>query len=364
MTTPNLGDWQTRTVITVPIDDTAVFEEVDGRMMATVRILKAGMSKNRRTYPPHVVKEAVDKHLFDGIRMFINHDRKRPDPNDRSLSEMVSAIESTSYDDVNQAMDGRVEFFDRAFYDKVRAAKDYLGVSINALVKGTRRLQGGQVYEDVSGWTKPRSVDWVTFPAAGGAILAFEDEDEPPMLDWTTITAEELKKNNQAVFESIQAEAREAALAEAKKNQKGPEDDDEDSAIISQESIQQMIADGIANELKNREAQEKVRLAKQRTASEQIRDAFEKSGLPTRTRARVMASFEGVEEFDSDAVAEAIKEAKEELNSAGAGPIIRGMGPSGAGDSTPQAAVFSVHESVASSFGLSRKSADPKEGTK
>lgn len=364
MTQPNLQDWQTRTVITVPLDDSAVFEEVDGKMMATVRILKAGMSKNRRTYPPHVVKEAVDNKLFDGIRMFIDHDKKRPNPNERPFLDMVSAVESTSYDEPSQSMIGRVQFFDRAFYERVQAAKDFMGVSINALVKGTRRVTNGQVYEDVSGWTQPRSVDWVVFPAAGGAILAFEDEDEPNMIDWTKVTAEELKKNNSVVFESIAAEAK-AEAAKELKTDPDPKDDGE-KVILTQESIASMIAEGVLAVIEDRDKKAAERAAKQQSASAKVREAFEHSGLPTKTRTRVMAGFEGVEEFDSEAVAEAIKGAKEELQAAGAGPIIHGMGPSGAGGSEKAEASFSVHESVMSSFGIVRdkNKEAAKEGTK
>lgn len=342
------------------VAEDAVFEEVDGRMMATVRILKAGVSKNRRNYPAHVVKEAVDKHLFDGIRMFVNHNKKSPSPLDRSLSEMVSAVESTSWDEKAQAMDGRVEFFDRNFFDYAQRAKNYMGVSINALVRGTRKMVGGQVQEDVSGWHLPRSVDWVTFPAAGGAILAFEDEEE--MIDWTKITAEQIKENAATVYEAIQAEA--------KATDDDPPTDDkkkvtEPPKMVTQEEVSDIVK--AALEAHDKEVK-KVR-EMQEVAAESVRAAFATAGLPEKTRARLVASYEGITEFDEKAVAAAILTAKEELAAAGVGPRITGMGPStgDAGDGT-SSPVFSAHESVSEAFGITKKSGtkgdDPKEGTK
>lgn len=321
------------------------FEETDdGRMYARLRLLRSGTSKNRRTYPPHVVKEAVDKKLFDGVLMFTKHDKKRPEAEDRGFHEMVSAIESTSWDEDQKAMNGRVEFFDRPFYDKAQRAKDYIGVSINALVRGTRRIVGGQVFEDVEGWQRPRSVDWVFNPAAGGAILAFEDEDEEVAIDWSKITPEELKKNAPEVYEAIEAEKTGDPEEDPKEPVKSKKTETGDEkAMVAREDVEEMVKQAIKAD---REAEEAKR-TKRETAAASVRAAFEKSGLHPKVRARVMAGFEGVEEYDEKAVTEAIEAAKEELKAVGAGPHISGMGPSGGGsDGDKGEKVFSVHESV------------------
>lgn len=335
-------DFQVRTSIKFQLDDTAVFEEVDGRMMASIRVLRAGKSKNRRNYSPAIVKEAVDNHVFDRARMFRDHDRKRANPQERSINEMVSIIESTSYDDVSHSMNGRVEFFDRPFYEYAQRAKDYIGVSINALVKGTRQLVAGEVHEEITGWGPARSVDWVMFPAAGGSILAFEDEDVVTMPDWTQITAEDLKTNAPEVYESILASAEPPPKVDPPKKEPTPE---------QKPDIAKLVAEAIDEE--RTKANEKA--ARQKTAGDAVREAFKNSGLPTRTQTRVMASFEGVEEYDEKAVAEAIKSAKEELQEVGAGPRISGMGPSTGGGSTVASQEFSVHESVRSAFGIKKE---------
>lgn len=353
MRTPTHEQFRAREVVDL---EGAVFEEVDGRMMATVRILKSGTSKNRRTYPPKLVKEAVEKGIFNNIQMFMNHDRQKPEPQSRPLGEMVSAVESTSWDEATQSMNGRVEFFDRNFYDYAQRARNYMGVSINALVRGNRRTVKGETYEDVTEWVHPRSVDWVTAPAAGGAILAFEDEDDAEMIDWSKITVEDLKKNAASVYEAITAEAK--ATAEPPKN----DPPEEPAKPVSAAEIAKLVQEGIeANQKAESDKKSRIDLA-----AKQVRDAFTKSGLPEKTRARLMAGFEGVEAYDEKAVTTAITEAQEELKAAGArGPQITGMGPTGsASGSAETPAVFSIHESVKSTFGFTKKSDAPKEGTK
>lgn len=355
----DMTDFQVRTRIThnAVIDS---FEETDdGRMFANIRIIKSGTSKNRRTYPPSVVQEAVNKKFWDGTLMFLKHDRKRPEAGDREFGEMVSAIESTSWDAKEQAANGRVEFFDRPFFEKAQRAKDYIGVSINSLVRGTRRVVGGEVFEDVTAFVKSRTVDWVFNPSAGGAILAFEDEDDEVALDWSKVTAEDLKRNNQAVYEAIQKEALEAA---------GPDDDPDDEG----DGIKKMDVARIVREAIEQEREQQAESAKKRkNARELVAAAFEKSGLPATTKKRVMTSFEDVEEFDEAAINEAITAAKEELKAAGAGPHITDMGPTAGGGTTDNGKpekVLVVHESVRSSFlgkrdaESTKKSDDSQEG--
>lgn len=341
-----MPEFQVRTTITTRLDDSVVFEEVDGKMMATVRILKAGKSKNKRTYPPHVVKEAVEKKVFDQNPMFIDHDRKRGEPQQRSVNEMVSVVESTSYDETTQSALGRVQFFDRSFYEKLQHATDHIGVSINSMITGERRTVAGEVQEDVTGWGRGRSVDWVLYPAAGGQILAFEDEDDNTMsVDWSKLTPEELKKNNPALFQAIQ-ESAEPVKEETKK----PKVETTSSEPVD---IAKVVAEAIAEERKKNDE----KAARQKTAADSVRDAFKNSGLPQRTQARVMQSFEGVEEYKEQDVADAIKNAKEELESAGAGPRIRNMGPTG-GEGKKAPATFSAQESIRNAFGMT---ADEKE---
>jgi len=349
-------------------------ESEDGRLTAKIRIIKAGVSANNRNYRVGALKKAAQEGTFNGVRMFVNHANPK-DPQGhlkRGFMEMVSAIESTEYDEPNQALNGNIEFFDEAFYQRVNRAKNYAGVSISSLLRGTRTPQpGGRAYEDIHEFAQPRSVDWVVYPAAGGMILAMEDEEGELVseIDWAAVEAEagtlsedEIKKNLPSLWAKWHPTSDANKLPiHGHESDEGDDEGDDDSKkdkkgvkrLYAQEEIDQLI-DGrfAAYEKERKETEEKIA-----AANEQIRAAFAASGLPEKTRNRVMAGFEGVEVFEKDKVEKAITDAKEELKSLGLGPKITGMGPGGTPTSGDEKKVtFSAHESVAAAFG---KKAEP-----
>ena len=310
-------------------------EEGTGRMTANLRLIKSGLSKNNRNYRESALKTSADKGIFNGVRMFANH--STTPPLKRPISEMVAAIESTSWNADAKAVDGRVVFFNKEFYDFAQQAKGYMGDSINALVRGTRvRESSGRVTEDIHEIVQPHSVDFVIYPAAGGEILAFESEGD--MIDWKAITAEDIKTNATELYDAIKAEA---LAAQPKPG----------VPSFTQEQIDQLVKDEVASAMEARqkeidETNEKIRLA-----NEKVVLAFAKSGLPEPTRKRVQLAFEGQTEFNESAVTEAITSAKEELTAVGAGPKITGQGPS-SGSAPEKKTEFSINESVAAAFGM------------
>lgn len=169
-------------------------------------------------------------------------------------------------------------------------------------------------------------------------------------IDWTKITLEDLKAKAPAIFEAIKAEV---APKEPEKGEKGYMSPEEVDAKIK------LALESHANEVKLIEGKHKI-------AAEAIRAEFAKSGLPEKTKARVMAGFESEMEFNDEVktrIETSVTEAKAELTAVGAGPHIRGEGMTGnEGDGHTKARSFSVMESVEASFGITKE--DPKEGTK
>jgi hypothetical protein len=353
MTTPKIEDY--RAVDQFDITE-SVFEveEGSGRLMANVRIIKSGLSKNRRNYRPSALKESVNKGLWDGVRMFSNHS-KLP-PLQRPFEEMVAAIESTSYHEKDQAVDARVEFFDQTYYDKARRAQRYMGDSINAMVQGTRvKDRNGQVTEDIHHIVQPRSVDFVIYPSAGGMIHSFEGEGA--MIDWDQITAAQIKENAAAVYEAIKAEV----VAEQPKPDPAKEKPVDPKPVVglTQEEVDSQIQAALTkHEEEATETRKKIA-----GVQEKLIEAFSKSGLPEPTKRRLSTAFEGQTEYDEAKVTSAITLAKEELAAAGAGPRITGQGPSDGSSGAKETKNFSAHESVSAAFGIKPK-APAKEGDK
>ena len=341
---PNLTEFRSAEVFDLSESEFSV-EEGTGKMRAKVRILKAGRSKNNRIYRESALREAVTRGSFNGVRMFVNH--STTPPLKRSLDDMVSAIESTTYNEAEKAIDADVVFFRKDFYEFANHAKDFMGDSINSLVQGTRKPIGhGRVEEDIHRIVQPHSVDWVIFPGAGGQILAFEGEGEQ-MIDWSAITAAELKEHAKAVYDAIATEA--VAAVEPERASA----DGETGTSLTQEQIDAIVDRVVAEKLEAHSKERDLIISKQTEAARQVREAFSKSGLPEKTKARTMRAFEGIQEYSEEAVASAITEAKEELAAAGAGFKITGQGPSTSTDKVA-AGAFSVKESVDAFFGVKK----------
>jgi hypothetical protein len=325
-------------------------ERTDGKLTARIRIAQAGVSKNNRNYRASALEDAHNRQLFVGARMFLNHDRKKS-PIERPFQDMMSAIESTEWDAASQTLYGTTVFFDKDFYEKAQRAKDYMGTSLSAMVKGTRsRDSAGRVYEDVQSFDHVRSDDWVIFPAAGGGIESFAaTEGEEDEMDWGTVTLEQLQKEVPNLLEEFKKGiVHESEGDEAPKEPAKPQD----VKLLVQEAVQDALK-------QDREAREK-----REGIVTQITGFLGKSGLPEKTRGRLVQQLSVMESYDEALVSAAVDEAKAELKAAGAGPRIVGNGTSGApeGDS-PAVQTMGVQESVERSFGVPQASDKKKDSS-
>lgn len=309
-------------------------EEGTDDLRSTNVIIRAGRSKNNREYRESALRTAGAKGLFNGIRMFVDH-RRGALPTQRSVNEMVAGIEKSWYDESKKALMGDVVYFDAQFHDKVKRAQGFLGNSISALVRGTRvKDSSGTFYEDISEIVRPKSVDWVIFPAAGGGVESFATEGEKEV-DFENLTLEELEENAPQLVESIKIKYATAP----------PADPPAEPTMVSMEAVEALVEKKLGERLQSLEATE--------AEQAKIREHIGKAALPDRTRARLMVQFQTATTFDAVKVDEAIADAREELKAAGAGPQITGQGPSG-DPTTPKATVRRASEAVDAAFGVTK----------
>lgn len=287
--------------------------EGTGELKSRNVIIRAGRSKNRRHYRESTLRDAAARGIFNGTRMFVNHSDKLPTR--RPMQEMVSGVENVTYDEEKKALVGDVIYFSQEFYDYARRAQKFMGNSIAALVEGQKRKDNdGTYFEDISRIVQPRSVDWVVFPAAGGGIEAFVSEGEDDV-DWNELTLEALEENAPGLIEELKQKLAPPPVDP-------PADPPADPPVmVTAEAVQDMVQ----SMLREAAAAQATKDAEQ----SKIREYVGKSGLPERTKVRLMTQFALAESFDSAAVDAAIADAREELKAAGAGPHITGQGPTG-----------------------------------
>lgn len=349
-----------REVKVTEVFDTQEAEFNDEAMTAKVTIIRSGKSKNRRNYSSSVLREAVSEGIFSNMRMFVDHSRQLPLK--RSLKEMVSATTSTEYEE--DAKGGKitslVKFFNKDFFDFAKAAKEYMGDSINARLRtNVIRQPDGSVHEDVQKILKGYSVDWVLYPAAGGQIdQFFESEGDATVadVDWEKVDEDMLKEHAPDLYSKLIEKGKTEAKVEAEPDdddddEKDDEKDDADKAI-TKESVQEMIS---ASRREWEQEQEDVTKTVGLVAS-----AVDSEALPDVVKSRIKKSFEGVRKYDEKAVKTSISEAKEELKKLGLGPRITGMGVSGPAGDEKKGLQGPAQEAVMSVFGMGKQKADAK----
>src|SRR6185503_10455395 len=321
-------------------------DEASGRMFADLVLIKAGRDKNPRNYRASALRRAVESHVYDGLRMFVDHSDKPPLK--RKMDEMVSAVESTSWDPNIAPLGGiraRTEIFDKEFFEKAEKAKKYMGVSADHDIGITRVREGQRTIEDVHEIITARSVDWVLFPSAGGEIVQFAREsEEGEDVDWSKVTLDDLKANAPELLEAMKAEVKESIGPDDE-----PDDDEgDDKEFVKKSDVTKLVQEQV--QAIQKDADDKAR--KRTNATKQTRDFVAKSGLPSRTQTRIVNQFADALDYDEESVKEAVEEAKEELKEAGAGkPRITDMGNSGGEEKEPTVQRASARESVEAAFG-------------
>jgi hypothetical protein len=298
----------------------AVFN--DDALTAEVTLVRPGVSQNNRNWKPSALKKAVESGFWNGTRMFLDHQDPRKPPTKRPFADLMSGVESARLADDGRVV-GLVQFFDEKFYNFAKRAKNYMGVSLDVRFNGSKvRQPNGRIQEEVDELVVNNSVDWVVYPAAGGAIDRFlsaqESEDD---VKWDDITPEMIQEHAPELFARIQESKQEPA---DDTNKKTPPPSGKETPAQSPTDLKTFVDARIqeARESWEEEARTKA------TAKRQIEAKVNEAALPEKAKKQIVASFDGADTYDEGRVQESIDSMKDLLKDAG-GPHVRGMGPSG-----------------------------------
>lgn len=152
----------------------------NGRML--IRLIQAGWSKNNTFYPASVLKRDGAAAWPKGTQAFIDHaspseDEERPVGSVAKLAAVQT--EDARWDEASKSLVAEVQLFEPWKTPLMEMAKieasdgvKAVGLSIRAWVTGEHGESEGREGFIVESIPEGRSVDFVTKPAAGGAILA------------------------------------------------------------------------------------------------------------------------------------------------------------------------------------------------
>jgi hypothetical protein len=146
----------------------------DSQQTLFARLIKAGKSLNTIThfdYPAAVLEQATP--LFNGAHVYENHtdpDELRRRKGVRNVRDKVGRIMSPRWNATAQAVEGRLQIFNKALYEQYRLGGDAYGLSMEADLLAdpnvnARPRRVGQI-------VKVKSVAIVDLAGAGGSIVA------------------------------------------------------------------------------------------------------------------------------------------------------------------------------------------------
>jgi hypothetical protein len=143
-----------------------------GRML--IRLISAGWSLNGNFYPAEVLKRDGARAWPAGTQAFIDHatedeDYERPAGSVKNLAAVLD--EDARWDEASKSLVAEVRLF-APWREALIDMADTIGMSIRAYVTAEHGEREGRKGNVVNTIEQGRSVDFVTKPAAGGAILA------------------------------------------------------------------------------------------------------------------------------------------------------------------------------------------------
>lgn len=137
-------------------------------------VIKPGWSKNNNYYPAEMLKKSTN--IFEGAKMFMNHatDKESAARPEGDLRDWVANITKV-WPEADGTLKATAKVIDPQFKEKLKLLGEgqmlnTMGVSIRAMGESKQGEAEGKRGTVVESLTAARSVDFVTFPGAGGQV--------------------------------------------------------------------------------------------------------------------------------------------------------------------------------------------------
>jgi hypothetical protein len=159
-----------------------------------------------------------------------------------------------------------------------------MGVSINAIGQATKAVVEGIKTNVIERITKVRSVDFVTWPGAGGMVTLYEADRDT---DVDLVSLETLRERRPDLVRQVESEAQTKVEQEVKVRMGLQEQMQEAQALV-----EDLRKERDAAKAEKETAEKAGRIA---TATAAVREAVGKAQLPDASKARLIARFKDAE---------------------------------------------------------------------
>lgn len=188
----------------------------------TITVIKPGWSKNNRYYPASLLKSRAN--IFEGAKMFTDHATEkeasaRPEGSVRDWVGTITGVKTESDGVIKATANIHHEAFKTNLSNLKKAGNlSQMGISIRAIgecSKGEAEGRKGAIVESILGC---KSVDFVTFAAAGGQVESMSEAVDPD--DVMLMGVDTLRAKRPDLVKAIEAKPKGTTLTEAEKAQR------------------------------------------------------------------------------------------------------------------------------------------------
>ena len=188
------------------------FNEDKGEI--TLTIIKPGFNADKSRYYPAEVLRSGTK-IFEGLKMFADHQThgERRDRPENSIHNWAGQLKEV-WCESDGTIRGKAAVIDSGLREKLSELRRHnllkeMGASICAVGEGVKAKVEGVGTMLIEKLIKGRSVDFVTYAGAGGAIECLESAHEDAV-DIDLITAEDVRSKRPDIYEAIRVELMES----------------------------------------------------------------------------------------------------------------------------------------------------------
>jgi hypothetical protein len=182
----------------------------------TMTVMKPGFSKNKtegrqRFYPAATLKR--DHKIFEGAKMFADHqtDKESKDRPEGSVNNWVAQI-SKVWTESDGTIKAKADVIDPPFKQKLGALNEkgllpQMGVSVRIGAEVSKAQIEGQEAMSIDAMLSNRSVDFVTYAGAGGAVEMMESANDATENDLELATEAQLRKRRPDLVQLIESKS-------------------------------------------------------------------------------------------------------------------------------------------------------------
>lgn len=329
----------------------AGYDKSTGKL--TITVIKPGFNSSKSRF---YQKEALQRghKLFEGAKMFVNHataveEKNRPEGD---LNQWVGSVKRTWTQPDGTVM-AEAAVIDPKFKAKLDALAENkllseMGVSIRAIGESRRGEIDGHKTDIVENFVAARSVDFVTYPGAGGRVEMME-ADAQDANDVDMMTEAQLRDRRPDLVELVESKIKEGAQMKTVEQLT-------EELRVSEAKVQQLTIEKTAAETKATDLEKKVteaeNISKKAAAGVKLAELLKESKLPEASKTRLTARFK--EALVVDGMAEAIKDEGEYVASLlGKKKVVTNLGEGhnrAAGEEPSEEDVKAIQESQVKSY--------------